>query len=330
MPLSLPEESGFASFESGLRDSLTNKIEQWKTITLNLIYSLRRFKILKITIIHWSILSTWIVLLLHFTSVYGSLYQSSALLATMCTNVLLFGTSDCLAQCISCFLSYKVDPVPEVVDKVTRNLVAGLSFRRTESFDDNYSDNVSIFNDYGVERPSFEGQTDTRNASPGIDSELRHDWDLDSNLDYDADGTSSSNNELFSFYRWICFMFWGWFLSFFQVPWYKFLNCFYTEDPTVVQVLERVLSDQLVYSPISLYCFFMYSNYIMEHGDAESFQIKIRNIYITTLGCNYLVWPLVQFINFLMVPKHLQVPFSSSVGVLWNCFLSMRNSSNSL
>lgn len=154
MPLSLPEESGFASFESGLRDSLTNKIEQWKTITLNLIYSLRRFKILKITIIHWSILSTWIVLLLHFTSVYGSLYQSSALLATMCTNVLLFGTSDCLAQCISCFLSYKVDPVPEVVDKVTRNLVAGLSFRRTESFDDNYSDNVSIFNDYGVERPS--------------------------------------------------------------------------------------------------------------------------------------------------------------------------------
>lgn len=55
---------------------------------------------------------------------------------------------------------------------------------------------------------------------------------------------------------------------------------------------------------------------------------EIQRLYIGTLGCNYLLWPAVQFINFLAVPKHLQVPFSSSVGVLWNCFLSMRNASH--
>ncbi|CDO92418.1 unnamed protein product [Kluyveromyces dobzhanskii CBS 2104] len=321
MSLSLPDEPDFGSHGSGLGDRFVNKVHQWKAAVHELIYRLRHFKILKITIVHWAVLCTWIFLLLHFTSVYKAIYQSSALVATMCTNVLLFGTSDCLAQSISCFLSYKIDPVPDVVNKVTRSLVAGLSLHRSESFDDNNSDNVSIFNDYGGQRPSLEQPIEARHSN------LSHDWNRDSDFDYGAD---ESAHELFSFYRWICFMFWGWFLSFFQVPWYKFLNYFYTEDPTVVQVLERVLSDQLVYSPISLYCFFMYSNYIMEHGDADSFQIKIKNIYITTLGCNYLVWPMVQFINFSMVPKHLQVPFSSSVGVLWNCFLSMRNSSNSI
>lgn len=119
----------------------------------------------------------------------------------------------------------------------------------------------------------------------------------------------------------------GIFISFFQAPWYKFLNFFYTEDPTVVQVFERVLSDQLLYSPISLYCFFMFSNYVMEGGDKDTLGKKIQRLYISTLGCNYLVWPMVQFINFLIMPRDFQAPFSSSVGVVWNCFLSMRNAS---
>ena len=223
-----------------------------------------------------------------------------------CTNVLLFGTSDCLAQVISCLLAYKVDPVPNIVDKAARTFMSGFS---SQSEDDLFSDieeDASVFNDYGPQ---------------DISARLSLEREGHGAAEWDADDRQDPYLDIFNFYRWICFMFWGLFLSFFQVPWYKFLNYFYTEDPTVVQVLERVLSDQLVYSPISLYSFFMYSNYIMEHGDGETFQTKIKNIYISTLGCNYLVWPMVQFINFLLVPKHLQVPFSSSVGVLWNCCL---------
>lgn len=261
----------------------------------------------RVSIVHWIMLFIWVALLLCFTSVYRKLYDASALFATMCTNILLFGISDILAQSIHCYLSYTVDPVPQVIDSTARNImnrIRGDSVTDRDTESGYESDNLSVFNDYGI--------------SPTPTDEIYH-------SEYD----DAPETHIFDFYRWICFMSWGFILSFFQVPWYKFLNYFYTEDPTVVQVLERVLSDQLLYSPVSLYCFFMYSNYIMEGGDAETFGKKIQRLYISTLGCNYLVWPTVQFINFLVVPKHFQVPFSSSVGILWNCFLSMRNASSS-
>ncbi|GAV51230.1 hypothetical protein ZYGR_0AD04130 [Zygosaccharomyces rouxii] len=264
-------------------------------------HSLRRlcqFKVYKISLTHIVVLITWVSLLLKFTNHYRKLYQNSALLATMCTNVLLFGISDSMAQSILCYFSTHMDPVPQVIDDMVSRL------RRPAQIidDDNDSDDLSVFNDYG---------------EPLDDDESVYDF-------------SAPDSHKFNFFRWVCFMFWGFILSFFQVPWYKFLNYFYTEDPTVVQVLERVLSDQLLYSPVSLYCFFAYSNYVMEGGNAETFSKKIQVLYLSTLGCNYLLWPLVQFINFLLMPKHFQVPFSSSVGILWNCFLSMRNASNSI
>lgn len=282
---------GVRRFNMELLRSLRSRLEEWLDRVTHL-------RIVRISVIDWTLLCVWVGLLLKFTSVYRSLYNKSALFATMWTNVLLFGISDILAQSIHCYMSYTVDPVPEIVDVTARNLVN--RFTGDEGYE---SDNLSIFNDYG---------------ETAYDVEEGEDEEDDENF---------RETHIFEFYRWICFMAYGFIISFFQVPWYKFLNFFYTEDPTVVQVLERVLSDQLLYSPIQLYCFFMYSSYIMERGDLNTFNKKIQRLYISTLGCNYLVWPLVQFINFLAIPKHFQVPFSSSVGVLWNCFLSMRNAS---
>lgn len=271
-------------------ESLRSLLQEWLDRVTHL-------RVMRVSVVHWAVLSVWTALLLNFTSVYRTLYNKSPLFATMCTNVLLFGISDALAQSVHCYMSYTVDPVPRIVDTTARNLVS--RFTGDEGYE---SDNLSVFNDYG-ETP------------------------YDDEIGEEEDDEDFRETHIFDFYRWICFMAWGFSVSFFQVPWYKFLNFFYTEDPTVVQVLERVLSDQLLYSPIQLYCFFMYTSYIMERGNLDTFNKKIQRLYISTLGCNYLVWPLVQFINFLAVPKHFQVPFSSSVGVLWNCFLSMRNAS---
>ncbi|QLQ79503.1 hypothetical protein HG537_0C01500 [Torulaspora globosa] len=251
--------------------------------------SLAHWRLLRISVVHWFVLIVWSTTLWRFTGVYRVLYARSALVATMFTNVLLFGISDALAQAIHCYASEAVDPLPPIVDSTVRSLV------------DIDSDNLSVFNDYGGEAAVI------------------------GSMDVEEETEDAPDVYFFDLYRWMCFMAWGFTLSFFQVPWYKFLNFFYTEDPTVVQVLERVLSDQLLYSPVSLYCFFMYSSYVMEGGDAAAFSRKIQRLYVSTLGCNYLVWPAVQFVNFLAVPKHLQVPFSSSVGLAWNCFLSMRN-----
>jgi protein Mpv17 len=41
---------------------------------------------------------------------------------------------------------------------------------------------------------------------------------------------------------------------------------------------------------------------------------------------NYTIWPIVQFINFRFLPLRYRVPFVSSVGVLWNAYLSLLNS----
>ncbi|CCF55866.1 hypothetical protein KAFR_0A04310 [Kazachstania africana CBS 2517] len=271
-----------------------------------------QFKLYNVTIVHWTLFLLWLWLLWSLTNVYNDLYQRSAHFASMCTNVILFGLSDIIAQSITCYFSSSIDPIPQIIDSTANEFMHQWRHNASPSQnneDTGYeSDNYSVFNDYGLS---------------AISSNV-------SDFEFNTEYSKLRDTSIFNFWRWVCFMFWGLFISNFQVPWYKILNYFYTEDPTVIQVLERVLSDQLLYSPLFLYFFFTYSNFIMERGDSETYRIKIERLYISTLGCNLLVWPLAQFINFLIIPKHFQVPFSSSVGVLWNCFLSMRNASNSI
>ncbi|CCD24888.1 uncharacterized protein NDAI_0E00720 [Naumovozyma dairenensis CBS 421] len=321
MPLQLPGSdrifalrghSASATQQSRLT-ILTRQIHRWEDESISQIKNFFRLKVFRITLTHLIILSIWLCFLWNYTSVYGELYAVNTLIASMIMNTILFGISDTLAQSITCFLSETVDPIPQIVDDSARHLLH--QFESPHDIESGYeSDNLSVFNDYGLSPVSslYEEELDEHND------------------DHINAIQSRPETDVFNFRRFFGFMFWGFFISNFQVPWYRFLNFFYTEDPTVVQVLERVLSDQLVYSPVQLYYFFMYSNYVIEKGNADTFKIKIRSIYISTLGCNYLLWPAVQFINFLLMPKKFQVPFSSSVGVLWNCFLSMRNANKSI
>lgn len=294
----------------------------WKDSFLKWQVKLLNSKVFKITILHWSLLITWATLLFRFTYIYRKLYQKTNLVATMLTNILLFGCSDILAQSISCFyssLSYSSTMAPTasffnpslLLSRFNSN---GSLFSTSLNDDDlGYeSDTTIIYDQYGI-------------TPANSDDENEYHYDLES---LDNMNQRPNNKILFNFWRWGCFMFWGSFIANFQVPWYKFLNFMFTSDPSMIQVLERVLSDQLLYSPIFLFFFFSYSNFIMEGGNKETLWIKINKVYISTLGYNLMVWPIAQIINFSIIPKQYQVPFSSSVGVLWNCFLSMKNASN--
>ncbi|CCC68152.1 hypothetical protein NCAS_0B00680 [Naumovozyma castellii] len=319
MALELAGEDSITAFndDSETRGVIKSSFKNIRTFEENAVGKVKRFftiRIYRITLTHLIILIIWVSFLLKYTSYYNEMYAKNALVATLFMNSILFGISDCLAQSITCFFSGPLDPVPKIVDDTARHIMNQFRSPAHESLDleNGYeSDTLSVFNDYGL--------------SPASSSIGNEEGFLPS-----EEEVGTTRTYLFNFRRFFSFMFWGFFISFFQVPWYKILNFFYTEDPTVIQVLERVLSDQLTYSPVQLYFFFMYANYIMEGGNAETFATKIKSIYISTLGCNYLVWPAVQFINFLLLPKPFQVPFSSSVGVLWNCFLSMRNASKSV
>ncbi|CAL9731126.1 hypothetical protein MOUN0_L01706 [Monosporozyma unispora] len=303
------------SREHSLHDRLVHKINKIRYKVRRFRINLLNYRIFRITLLHWTLLLIWVSLLIKFTSIYREFYTRTKLFATMSTNILLFGVSDILAQSISCFFMTSIDPIPQFIDDANSQIVHNV-LSHTNSHTDNESDNYSIFNEYGVTPvTSHESNLSSNEGSP---------------FDYEDPFSAKEAYVIFNFWRWLCFMGWGAFVSNFQVPWYKILNFFFTQDPSMIQVFERVLCDQLLYSPIFLFFFFTYSNFVMEGGDGDTLRIKIQKVYLSTLGCNLIVWPMAQIINFAVMPKHLQVPFSSSVGVLWNCFLSMRNSSNSL
>lgn len=255
--------------------------------------------LLKVPLLNWLIMTSLSCLLIKLSFHYHKLYTKSSIIASCCTNVVLFAISDTLAQSIASFRGLGQNfALPEFHD--------GVNTQRQRS-----NSVSSVFVDYGQENIGLH------------------------NLETESVGKSSSANRytqhhvIFDFRRLLGFTLWGFFMAFIQVAWYMFLNSMYLELPVFVTVCARVLTDQLCFSPVSLYSFFAYSTIVLESGTRADLYEKVKNIYLSTLVANYLVWVPVQFMNFLIVPKNLQVPFSSSVGVLWNCFLSLRNAANS-
>lgn len=269
---------------------------------------LAKVKLFHIPILNWWILLTFIYLLYKLILKYEELYAKNVLFTTLIANVLLFGLSDTLAQNIVCF----TDELRKAQLRRSRQSNSILiRFRDNEHLSShNNNTDDDIYTDFG-----FNDIERTMSTSSINTTSFQHLED-------------QTNKDVFNFKRFVGFMCWGFIVSFFQVLWYKILNSLYTTEPTLVSVLERVMSDQLIYSPIFLFFFFAYSNFILENGNKQTFAAKISKIYFSTLMANYMLWPLVQFINFLIMPRRFQVPFSSSIGVLWNCFLSMRNASN--
>ncbi|CEP24281.1 unnamed protein product [Cyberlindnera jadinii] len=267
-----------------------------RTVSYRIIKYLSQFKFCYIPVLNWLILFFYLSMLYKLIQKYESMYSQNVLITTITTNVLLFGLSDTLAQSISC-----------VVEMISRdNQRHNVSFSTLPM--DNYhhhhnhgqgvdqTPDDSFYADYG-------DTTTRRNRQNSLQSIT--------SMTYQS-LSEQTDKDVFNFRRFVGFSCWGFFMAFIQVVWYWVLNHMFTTDPTFVSVLERVLSDQLFFSPISLFSFFSYSNFVLEGGDKVTLNDKIQKIYLSTLAANWMVWPLVQFINFLVMPRRFQVPFSSS------------------
>lgn len=270
---------------------------------------LSKVYILKIPVMFLIHVVFFVVLLTMFIPHYSRLYSKNSFFATLSSNLLLFGLADSLAQTIT---------------RVFSSNTASLSLGTVNSHTNSRSDNS------GIPEPAS-----LYLDSPSLEN---HQFFFDYDEDIYSEGDDDIDNEIllfgnqvpadlkiFNYRRLIGFIVWGFFISIPQYLWYKILNGLYVDDPKFITVLERVLADQLCYSPLSLAGFFYYSSIIMEGGNKATFKQKMQSIYVSTLAANYCVWPVVQFINFLVVPKSYQVPFSSTIGVMWNCFLSIQN-----
>lgn len=246
------------------------------------------------------------------TTKYTNLYMKSSLITIIVTNLVLYGISESLAQLI---LSYR--PGQPMISFKFNDPILPVSLD-TEADTSMEHDDVGTDDDVSID-------------DQGLDrfiEYLRRDHDGNEEQDrFTNDLVTYVPLTYFQFNRLAGFMCWGFIMGFIQCWWYKFLQI-YSKDPKFIEVLRKVMTDQFCFSPISLFCFFTYGTMVLENGTWEDTKRKLSAIYLKTLMINYSVWFPIQFINFLVVPRNFQVPFSSSISVLWNCFLSMRNSTN--
>lgn len=257
--------------------------------------------------------------LLKLTTRYNDLYMKSSLVTITISNLVLYGISETLAQSIMAYrhggrmISFYVNPrFANFFRRRSNSIELEDDTEQEEHRTSLDSNNEEIYNEFlsYIENDETPPRTPPRTS---LGTEHARGFPLVSTF--------------FLFSRLAGFMCWGFIMSFFQCWWYKFLQI-YAKDPKIVEVIRKVLTDQLCYSPVSLFAFFTYGTMVLENGSWEDSKRKLSRVYLKTLLVNYSVWFPVQFINFLIVPRSYQVPFSSSISVLWNCFLSMRNSSS--
>jgi protein Mpv17 len=130
----------------------------------------------------------------------------------------------------------------------------------------------------------------------------------------------------FDFERLTRFMSYGFAMAPVQFKWFQFLSRQFpmTKSSGLGPAINMVAMDQLLFAPCGIALFFTVMT-IAEGGGKRAVFHKLREMYVPTLKANFMVWPLVQMINFRLMPIQFQLPFVSSVGIAWTAYLSLSN-----
>ncbi|KAF8933043.1 hypothetical protein BGZ58_006616 [Dissophora ornata] len=81
---------------------------------------------------------------------------------------------------------------------------------------------------------------------------------------------------------------------------------------TMTPALKRMVADQTLFAPAGLALLFTGLT-VLEGGGVQEIKDKLNNNYLTTLKANYAVWPIVQLVNFSLMPLQLRLPFVSVI-----------------
>lgn len=284
------------------------------TSTSKIINSVRIRNIPLINFVVSTVLGSFLVKL---SFKYSNLYLRSSMVTLMVTNLVLYGISETVAQSILCYDANQ----PLISFRLNGNANTRILF-------DGPIDAEVDQNGYPFD-PDAENEDISNFINYMQQGEDNTNYDIQLYRQHEEDqtplGLPTAELTYFRLGKLVGFMCWGFLMAIFQFFWYRFLQI-YSADPKFIEVLRKVLTDQLFYSPISLFCYFIYGTIVLENGSWEDTKAKLYKVYLATLFVNCSIWIPVQFINFLLVPRKYQVLFSSSISVLWNCFLSLRNS----
>lgn len=94
---------------------------------------------------------------------------------------------------------------------------------------------------------------------------------------------------------------------------------------TMTPAIKRMMTDQIFFAPVGLALMFSGLT-VLEGGGIQEIKNKLDNAFLSTLKANYAVWPLVQLVNFGVMPLQLRLPFVSVIGIAWNAYVSLANS----
>lgn len=88
--------------------------------------------------------------------------------------------------------------------------------------------------------------------------------------------------------------------------------------------IAKVLADEFLLDPPCLCVFFGWMN-ICEGGNLESYKHKLQTQFLPSWTASLLVWPIILLGTFRFVPLHLQAPIVNTCCIVWDGFLSHRN-----
>lgn len=104
--------------------------------------------------------------------------------------------------------------------------------------------------------------------------------------------------------------------------WYGILQRHVVLKTMRATLAARVAADQCLFTPTHLFAF-LSSMAIMEGTDPVE---KLRTSFLASYKANLMIWPLVQAVNFSIVPLEHRVLVVNFVSLGWNCLLSLINS----
>jgi hypothetical protein len=87
----------------------------------------------------------------------------------------------------------------------------------------------------------------------------------------------------------------------------------------------KVLADEFIMDPPCLFMFFGYMN-VCEGGTIETFKKKMETQFMPSWLASLAVWPWVLLGTFRFVPTYAQAPLINACCIVWDGYLSYRNS----
>jgi len=106
--------------------------------------------------------------------------------------------------------------------------------------------------------------------------------------------------------------------------WFRFLQRRVRLRSANATTAARVACDQGLFAPTFIGVF-LSSMAVLEGSSPRE---KLERNYASALRANYMIWPLVQAVNFSLVPLEHRLLFVNVVSIGWNCYLSWLNSSS--